>query len=177
MQIRPARTDELTAVGELTLAAYLADGLITADDTYATELRAAEERASDAELVVASDEATPLLGTVTFALAGSPYAEISRPGEAEFRMLAVAPVARGRGVGGRLAEWCVERAVENGCAGVALSTLPQMHSAHRIYERMGFQRDPDRDWSPTDQVNLIAYTLDLGLRAGTGTARDRPRRG
>lgn len=161
MQIRPARPDEWDAVGDLTLAAYVDDGLLGADDSYAGELRAADQRAADAELMVAADGSADLLGTVTFALAGSPYAEISRPGEAEFRMLAVAPPARGRGVGGQLAAWCIDQAIGRGCSGVALSSLPQMRSAHRIYERMGFRREPGRDWSPTEKVDLIAYVLDL----------------
>ncbi|HEX6935200.1 MAG TPA: GNAT family N-acetyltransferase, partial [Actinomycetes bacterium] len=84
-----------------------------------------------------------------------------RPGEAEFRMLAVAPDARGRGVGGALAQWCVDRAREQGCTAVALSSLPEMQTAHRIYERMGFVRAPDRDWWPSQQTQLIVYLLEL----------------
>ena len=95
----PAEPDELAAVGELTVAAYVADGYLRgAEDGYAEQLRAADERAREADLVVAVDEPKgTLLGTVTFCRAGTPWAEVSRPGEAEFRMLAVAPEARGRG--------------------------------------------------------------------------------
>ena len=41
MRIRPAEPDELALVGELTLAAYVADGFTAVDDDYAAELRAA----------------------------------------------------------------------------------------------------------------------------------------
>ena len=102
-----------------------------------------------------------LLGTVTFCVSGSPYAELAQPGEAEFRMLAVAPEARGRGIGHELARWCVDRAREQGCTAIVLSTLDLMHSAHRLYERMGFQRLPERDWTPEPDITLIAYRLDL----------------
>jgi hypothetical protein len=44
---------------------------------------------------------------------------------------------------------------------VALSTLPEMATAHRMYERMGFERAPDRDWWPNPRVHLIVYLLDL----------------
>jgi hypothetical protein len=36
-----------------------------------------------------------------------------------------------------------------------------MVRAHRIYERLGLVRTPDRDWSPMPGVELITYRLDL----------------
>jgi GNAT superfamily N-acetyltransferase len=159
--IRPAEPDELVAVGELTLAAYVADGYLEPTDPYAEELRAADERAAQADLMVAADRSHRLLGTVTFCLAGSEWAEISRDGEAEFRMLAVAPEARGQGIGSALARWCVDRAREQGCTAIVLSSLEAMKTAHRIYERMGFTRCPDRDWWPTPEIRLVAYRLEF----------------
>jgi GNAT superfamily N-acetyltransferase len=160
--LRRAQPEEFAAIGELTLAAYVADGFLDNDDDYAVELRAAAHRAVEAELVVAVDPTShELLGTVTFALYGSAYAEISRPGEAEFRMLAVAPAARGRGIGHDLARWCVDRAREQGCTAIVLSSLDRMKSAHRLYERMGFDRLPERDWFPSPDIMLVAYLLDL----------------
>lgn len=162
MIVRAAHHDELTEVGELTLAAYVADGFLAGDDEYAAELRGAAHRAEHAELIVAADPRShALLGTVTFARQGSPYAEISGPGEAEFRMLAVAPDARGRGVGQTLVRWCVDRAREQGCNALVLSSLDRMTTAHRLYERMGFERLPDRDWHPAPGIHLIAYRLEL----------------
>jgi ribosomal protein S18 acetylase RimI-like enzyme len=161
--VDPADPAELAAIGALTVQAYTADGFLGgAEDGYAEHLRAAADRARDAELAVAVDEgAGALLGTVTYCRAGTPWAEVSRPGEAEFRMLAVAPEARGRGVGAALAAWCVERARADGCTGVVLSTLTVMHAAHRLYERMGFVRTPERDWWPAPDVQLITYALAL----------------
>jgi GNAT superfamily N-acetyltransferase len=161
--VRPARPDEYTEVGELTLAAYVADGYLDHDDDYAAELRGAAHRATGADLMVAAADETrhDLLGTVTFCVSGSHYAEISRPGEAEFRMLAVRPEARGRGVGRLLAQWCVDRAREQGCTALVLSSLDRMTTAHRLYERLGFGRAPERDWAPSPGVSLIAYRLDL----------------
>jgi GNAT superfamily N-acetyltransferase len=159
--IRPAEPDELVAVGDLTLAAYVADGYLEPSDPYAAVLRAADERADGADLMVAVDRSRQLLGTVTFCLAGSAWAEVSRDGEAEFRMLAVSPEARGQGVGSALARWCVDRAREQGCTAVALSSMDVMQAAHRIYERMGFVRDPERDWWPTPEIRLVAYQLDF----------------
>jgi GNAT superfamily N-acetyltransferase len=169
VRLRPARPDEHAEVGELTLTAYVADGFLSPEDDYADELRGAARRAAHAELIVAVDEqqagrgtSTTLLGTVTFCLSGSPYSEVSRPGEAEFRMLAVTPDARGQGVGGALVRWCLDRARAQGCSGLALCSLDRMHTAHRLYQGMGFVRVPERDWQPRPDITLLAFHLPLG---------------
>lgn len=158
----PDDPTELAAVGELTLTAYDHDGWLgDAEDGYREHLRDAAGRARDAELALALDDDGAVLGTVTFCRAGTPWAEVSQPGEAEFRMLAVAPVARGRGVGQTLTAWCLDRARAEGCRAIVLSTLPVMAAAHRLYERLGFVRTPERDWYPAPDVHLITYRLDL----------------
>jgi ribosomal protein S18 acetylase RimI-like enzyme len=159
----PSDADEIAEIGALTVDAYLADGYLGgAEDGYADHLRAAADRARDAELAVAVDEGSgAVLGTVTYCRAGTPWAEVSGDGEAECRMLAVAPTARGRGVGEALATWCVDRARADGCRAVVLSTLPVMHPAHRIYQRLGFVRTPERDWYPQPDIQLITYQLEL----------------
>jgi ribosomal protein S18 acetylase RimI-like enzyme len=161
MRIRRARTEELATVGEVTVAAY-ADFTRGESDTYVEHLRDAGARARDAELWVATpDDSDEILGTVTVTPDGSPWREVGRGGEGEFRMLAVAPGARGAGVGGALVELVVDRFRRDGAPAVVMSTLRQMSAAHRIYERAGFVRDPERDWSPLPGVDLITYRLDL----------------
>ena len=98
-----------------------------------------------------------MLGSVTFCPVGSAYREIARADEGEFRMLAVSPSARGRGVGQELVALCLRRSRELGYAGVRMSTMDEMTSAHRIYGRLGFTRAPEDDWSPEPGVNLLAY--------------------
>ena len=115
-------------------------------------------RADAAELWVAVDDGE-LLGTVTFTPVGSSYREIGRGDEGEFRMLAVAPESRGRGVGQALVQHCVDRSRELGYAGVRMSTMDRMSAAHRVYERLGFTRSPEDDWSPVPGVVLLAYAL------------------
>jgi hypothetical protein len=36
-----------------------------------------------------------------------------------------------------------------------------MVSAQRLYERLGFRRDPTHDWSSIPDIHLLAYVLDL----------------
>lgn len=92
-------------------------------------------------------------------------ADIARPGEAEIRMLAVSREARGRGIGEALVCACVDRALATeACTAVVLSTQRTMHAAHRIYERLGFTRAPERDWKPLpelDDITLLTYQLTL----------------
>ena len=61
-----------------------------------------------------------VLGCVTICPPGSPWREISRDDEGEFRMLAVAPAVRGRGVGEALVRMCVDRFRSEGCRGVVV---------------------------------------------------------
>lgn len=156
--VRPALPGEHAAVGALTADAYLSDGLVGPD--YAEVLRDAATRAAAATLLVAVLDGE-LVGTVTFALAGTPYAERCGDGEAEIRMLGTTKAARGRGVGTALTTRCVELARDAGCSAVRLSTQPEMVGAHRIYERLGFWRTPERDWSPAPGVELLMYVLPL----------------
>lgn len=160
--IRPANPTEHRAIGELTARAYLDDGLVPDGSDYQDDLRRADDRALHTELLVAVDgETDKLLGTVSFVRAGSVYAEVSREGEAEFRMLAVSRLARGRGVGRALAQACIERAVAARVSQLVISTATTMAPAHRLYESLGFRRLPERDWEPLPGVLLVAYALPV----------------
>jgi len=159
--IRRARPHELDAVGRLTVDAYVGAGVISPDAMYLEFLSDAAHRDAEAELWVAVDEARGVLGTVTFVETGSALAEVAREGEAEIRSLAVAPVAMGEGVGEALTRHTIAIARERGYAALVLSSATTMHAAHRLYERLGFTRLPERDWSPAPHVSLVAYTLPL----------------
>jgi len=155
--IHPATPDEFAAVGELCVAAYAP--FLDATGDYVESLRDAAGRAAAAELLVARDER--LLGTITFVPDGGPLGEIAAPDETEFRMLAVSPAAQGRGIGTALLRHVVDESARRGRAGIVCSSQPAMRAAHRIYERLGFTRDPERDWSPRPGVDLLAFALRL----------------
>jgi len=164
--IRQAQTDEYGPLGEIIAQAYLQDGLLDfdEDDAYLDVLRDVAGRAAAAQ-VLAAVEHDRVLGGVTFVPGGGPMADIAGPEEAEIRMLAVAHDARGRGVGEALVRACIDRArAVQGCERIVLSTQRTMHSAHRIYERLGFTRTPDRDWNPLPElfdITLLTYALTL----------------
>ena len=161
--IRPATEADLPAVGSVTVEAYRVDGYLDGTDDYADTLADAESRLREAELLVAVDDSGAVLGSVTVVLPGTPYAEISQPGELEFRMLSVASSARGRGVGEALVRTVIDRARAADIAQVVLSSSEKMLAAHRLYERLGFTRLPERDWSPLPGVNLKAYAFGMPL--------------
>jgi ribosomal protein S18 acetylase RimI-like enzyme len=157
--VRPAHADELDEVGELTVRAYAE--WLEPDDFYVRQLRDAATRAREAEVYVAL-LGQDLAGTVTFCPQESPWSEIAQPGEGEFRMLAVDPAHRRQGVAEALVGVCLERARELGYDALVLSSLAEQAPAQRIYQRLGFTRVPDRDWSPVEGVDLMAFVLRLG---------------
>jgi ribosomal protein S18 acetylase RimI-like enzyme len=161
-EIREARPDDFAAAGELTASAYIADGFVSADDAYVDELRDAASRAAEAQLLVAVDRTSgAVVGTVTTCPDGSPFREIARDDEGEFRMLAVAKSARGNGIGEALVRTVLARSCAAGNHGVAMSSAAKMHTAHRLYERLGFTRDPSRDWDPVPGVALKAFAREV----------------
>ncbi|TGN66850.1 GNAT family N-acetyltransferase [Nocardioides eburneiflavus] len=163
MEVRRIRPGELERAGEVCVAAY--DPLLRgAEDDYRERLRDVATRDAQAEVwvaVVDDDGHDRVVGVVTYCPPGSPWREIGRDDEGEFRMLAVDPSAQGTGVGTALARLCEEQARAHGASGMALSSLAAMTAAHRVYARLGYERDPDRDWSPIAGVDLLAFRKDL----------------
>jgi ribosomal protein S18 acetylase RimI-like enzyme len=162
--IRRAAPEEYDAVGQLTEAAY-EDFLEGPDDYYRVALRDAATRDREAELWVAVDDDGTVLGCVTWCPPGSPWRELSADGEGEFRMLAVAPSGRGRGVGEALVRHCEDRAAAAGASRMWLSTLDEMSHAQALYTRLGYRPRPSRDWDPVPDLlphlHLRAWTKEL----------------
>lgn len=159
--IRPATPDDYPAIAELTVEAYEADGHLTDENGYRETLADVAGRASSGEILVAA-AGSEVLGAVLFLpTPGSPYSEIARPGEAEFRMLAVAPRAQRRGIGERLVRACLDRARAAGAQAVVISARDFVQAPLRLYARLGFVRIPERDWSPLPGVQLLALKYDL----------------
>jgi len=160
LAVRLAAPAEHEAVGRLTLHAYVASGILTEDDLYAEHLADVAGRAQDAEVYVADLDGV-VVGTVTFCPEGSALRELAGPGDAEFRMLAVSPSARRQGVAEALVREVITRSRELGCSAVVLSSQPVQADAHRLYERLGFRRTPEKDWSPAPGIDLLGFRLPL----------------
>lgn len=160
--VRTAAGGELDQAGEVCAAAYRAGGVSSSD--YERLLRDAARRARSAEVLVAVGDGDRVLGTVTYVASVGPYAQIRYDHEAELRMLAVAPERQRAGIGAKLVQASLQKAIADGLSGVAISTTAQMHAAHRLYQRLGFRRNAARDWSPRPGLLLRVYELELGER-------------
>ena len=159
LTVETAGPDDFAAIADLTVRAYLDEEL--ASERYATQLADVAGRADRAELLVVRDADGRVVATVALVLQGD-FGEITESDEeAAFRMLAVDPAVRGRGVGELLVRTCLDRARAAGKRRMVLSTDPRMTAAHRLYERLGFRRLPERDWSPAPGVDLLVYALEL----------------
>lgn len=155
--IRPAVEADLDTVGAICVAAYDAAGQLEPGSPYAATLSDARSRMADGLLLVAERDGV-VVGTTTITPPGSEFREIGRDDEVEFRFLAVAPEAWRTGVGDALVAACEQHARETGAAALAICVRDTNTSAAAMYERMGFRRIPDRDWTPRPGVDLLALT-------------------
>ena len=163
--IRRATPEEYDTVGRITEAAY-EEFLEGPEDYYREALRDAATRDREAELWVAVDDDGTVLGSVTYCPAESSWRELSVDGEGEFRMLAAAPAARGRGVGEALVRRCEDLAIADGATRMWLTTIDDMTHAHRVYARLGYTHVAERDWHPDEMPDLVlrAWTKELSWK-------------
>ena len=163
--IREARTaEEVEAAGRVTVAANAEFAPADPEDPfnsswagYLAEMADAAARAAQGVLLVAVEDGR-VVGTVTLYL--GPGSMQWRPGDAMFRLLAVDPAARGRGIGHALFQACLNRARAAGKRRMALHTTEWMATARAMYERAGFRREPEGDVR-LPGVTIIAYAADL----------------
>lgn len=160
-QVKPHEYDE---AGQVTADAYVAS-YTNLTDSYLDSLRDVEGRLSDGEVWVAVDADGGILGTVWVAPADRPLSELAEPGETDFRQLAVAPRARGRGVGEALTRRVIQIAAERGSHRVVMNSGPQMVGAHALYTKLGFRRLPERERrievEPGRFLDLLAFGYDI----------------
>ena len=162
--LREARADELDAIGQTMVAAY--QEFSPPDPPpewlhYLDDVRDVRARLEDSTLIVAEDGAR-IVGAVTYYPDGSKGSAGGWPSShAVFRLLAVHPDARGRGIGRLLTEECIRRARAAGVTAVGLHTTVLMSVARAMYERMGFVRAPALDFFPVPEFRVMAYRLAL----------------
>ncbi|WP_364747851.1 GNAT family N-acetyltransferase [Arthrobacter sp. LAR12-1-1.1] len=121
-----------------------------------------EHRAEHAEVWVA-EASGAVAAAVTLTFAGQPYSEIARDNELEFRMLAVDPAFQGTGVGRAVVRQVIAHARSlPDISGISITSATFMERAHGLYESLGFQRVPARDWYvPGEDVLLFVFRLGL----------------
>jgi ribosomal protein S18 acetylase RimI-like enzyme len=161
--VRDASPDELALIGDLRVAAYRADELLSETSQYTPALRALGADGNGE--VLAAVDSGQVVGTVMLQFWPHAGNVVRGPGEAEIRALAVSPAARGKGVGAALLTAVTDLAIRRGVRHLVLFTQQEMSVAQRMYTKAGFGRLPERDWAPAPGVELLAFGKILGQPA------------
>ncbi|RKO24843.1 N-acetyltransferase [Pseudarthrobacter phenanthrenivorans] len=161
--VRPAVATDYDAVARITRDSYLAAGYFEdANHPYMRKVQDVAVRAGHATVWVAERDGM-VIGSVTLARAGEPYADIALNDELEFRMLVVDPAVQRSGAGKAMMAAILEHArALDGVNAVSLTTGSTWQSARGLYDNTGFRRVPERDWLvPGTDIKLLVYRLDL----------------
>lgn len=169
--IRDARDDECSALGELLVEAYSRlPGFPSAREQpayYEMLAKIGHLRARPhVRVLVAATPAEELVGGVAYFGDMAEYASggtaMTLKSTSGLRLLAVAPSFRGIGAGEALTRACVDLARANGHSQLVLHTTAAMEAAWRLYEKLGFVRSEDLDFS---QCDLPVFGFRLHLRS------------
>jgi ribosomal protein S18 acetylase RimI-like enzyme len=176
--VREALPGELAEVGEIRVNAYRAGGHMSPESTYAPVLRALGSGGDGTVLVAVADQGDGgdqgneagqgdggILGTIMLQRGQDGGQLVSGEHEAEIRALAVAPEGQGKGTGSALLQAAIAHAERAGVRNLVLLTQADMRAAQHLYQKAGFRRLPDRDWSPRPGITLLAYGLPLNAGA------------
>ncbi|WP_043932065.1 GNAT family N-acetyltransferase [Bacillus sp. EB01] len=166
MNIRDAKKEELPLIREQRLASYEEhSGKIPADHWKALKKAISSEadQQQGVELIVAELNGEIAGSVALFPAKSDAYEgqldELEHP---EIRVLAVEKAFRGKGVGKALVLECIERARAKGHGAIGLHTGSFMGDAMKLYEGLGFERQPEFDFEPADDGIIVkAYQLKL----------------
>lgn len=168
-QIRKARPDEYRELGQLIVDVYASlPGMATPEQQpgYYRKLLDVAGRAANPAISVFAAVGTSgeLFGSVDFihdmAHYGSGGTAGTVPNASGIRLLAVSPAARGMGIGKALTLYCIEQARALGRSQIILHTTRAMLTAWTMYERMGFERSPEIDFTQ-GQLEVFGFSLSL----------------
>ena len=172
LTIRDIRTEESGALGKLMVEVYSnLEGFPTLDDQpHYYELLADIGRFTEkkgARVLIAISLENELVGGVVYfsdmAEYGSGGAATSVKNASGIRLLGVNPKFRNLGAGKALTNACIELAQEQGHSEVILHTTQAMQVAWGLYERLGFTRSEDLDFSQQD-LSVFGFRLRLAQR-------------
>ncbi len=124
LTVRLVDPHEYAQAGRITAEAYRAsyEGL---SEAYLASLADVAGRVEQGEVWVALADGV-IVGTVWTPRPGERLSPLAEEGELDFRQLAVAPSARGRGVGERLTRHVLDLARERGASRVVMNSGPEM---------------------------------------------------
>jgi ribosomal protein S18 acetylase RimI-like enzyme len=156
--IRAATDRDAAAVAGLWTEAYVTLGVGGRATPY-TEADFADSNRNGEVFVIDGDGG--LAGVVALLPPGAPGRAVAEADEAKLSRLAVAAEARRAGIGGALTGFCERRAREAGWSAIALWSRPAQVEAHRLYEALGYRRQPQRDTTDETGHGRCVFRLDL----------------
>jgi len=170
IEVRPVRDAERAEAGRVTALAYrefVRPGE-QAWEEYLGHIADVEGRAERTMVLVAVEQGR-ILGSATLELDTRVEPDDDpplAPDESHIRMLGVDPDERGKGVARALMDACFDEARAHGKRWMSLHTTQRMHAAQAMYERLGFERQPDRVFP--DGFVLLSYHKPIGDGPGVG---------
>ena len=163
MQIRTAQPEEFHKIGTLMVEVYAAlPGFPSPEEqpAYYQLLQQVGDLTLNpgTEILVAVEDPGDIVGAVVYfkdmKVYGSGGTATSEKLAAGFRLLAVDPAHRGKGIGKALTQACIDLARLQGFQKLVIHSTRAMITAWKMYERMGFRRAEDLDFM---QGNLQVY--------------------
>lgn len=157
--IRAATDEDAEAIAALWTEAYFDEGEGGRDTPYA-QSDFEQTQAAAAHLLVAElDDA--VVGVVALLDPDESSRAVALEGEAELARLVVSSTARRQGIGRALANRCTALAQSEGWQAITLWSRPYQHASHRIYESLGYQRQPERDSTDETGFDRLVFRLEL----------------
>ena len=162
--LREAGPQDDGVIGELLVEAFVSRYAVKMPEVRVTDARKADlrdvatKRSLGAKIWVAESDGQ-VVGTVTMWPPSGAKSEAWLPDAADLRQLAVSATHRGGGVSKRLLDTAEGWARAQGFAGVCLHVRRGAHGVRGVYEKRGYQRQPQGDLDLLPDVFLEAYFL------------------
>ena len=166
--VRNAASDEFSEIGQLMVKVYAQlEGFPTQEEqpeyykmlanvgSFTTKPRT--------ELLVATSSEGKIAGAVVYFADMKYYGSAgtaTRERGAGFRLLAVDPEERGKGVGKLLTTECIRKARLSNAGQLIIHTTMAMQNAWKMYEQLGFKRSEDLDFMQ-GQLSVFGFRLML----------------
>jgi ribosomal protein S18 acetylase RimI-like enzyme len=158
--IRAANADDAEAVAALWTEAYFSEGEGGRDAPYARS--DFDQTAAAAAHFLVAEVDSEVVGVVALLAPGEPTRAVASDDEAELARLVVSAAARRQGIGRALAAHCTELARDEGWQAIALWSRPYQQAGHRLYESLGYRRQPDRGSVDETGFERLVFSLRLG---------------
>lgn len=157
--IRAATDGDAKAIAALWTEAYFDEGEGGRDTPYARS-DFEQTKTAAAHLLVAERDGA-VVGVIALLAPGAPSRAVALEDEVELARLVVSSTSRRQGIGRALANRCTELAQGEGRTAISLWSRPYQRSGHRLYESLGYQRQPERDSVDETGFGRLVFRLDI----------------